>query len=314
MVSNLFKEVSIKTLMKRGKKVILPIIISEIKKGMCPADISKKYQIKKQTLQYYIRHLKKNNLIKREPTGKWEVLKQVSLSTKAHQTQKQIRGHAFNWKVKFKHNILWERRLKQSKIKYQLIGIKGSTPRIIFNNKKIWFTKTGLVIYEPKSFFSQSSFTSKSQAVWELDKTIKMLSRTLKIDLSSYLFTTSREHYAMIDNELAKQYNDRNEKIFIKRKDNSIWMWIDFSHGVNELENDEPTVNRQVQNWFNDMKKTRFEVTPTFLLQSINQVSQNQVMFDKNFQSHLEVINKLSQVVDELRQEISSLKNEKESI
>lgn len=300
--------------MKKDKKVILHLIISEIKNGKNLADISKNNNIKKQTLQYYIRGLVKNGIIEKQSYGVWKVLKEVSISSKAHQTKKQIRGHAFNWKVKFNHNILWERRLKDNNIKYQLIGIKGTTPRIIFNDKKIWFTKTGLVIYEPKSFFSQSSLTSKGQAVWELDKTIKTLSRTLKIDLSSYLFTTSREHYAMIDNELAKQYNDRKEKIFIKRKDNSVWMWIDFSHGINELENDEPLVNRQVQNWFNDMKKTKFEVTPTFLLESINQVTQNQLMFNTNFESHVDAIKTLSNAVKELQNEISRLKSENKNI
>jgi predicted transcriptional regulator len=300
--------------MKEDKKLILHLIISEIKKGKNPSKISKEHNIKKQTLQYYLRQLKQKGIIKKEGYGIWKVSKEVSISSKATKTQKQIRGHAFNWKVKFKHNILWERRLKDNNIKYQLIGIRGSTPRIIFNDKKIWFTKTGLVIYEPKSFFSQSSLTSKGKAVWELDKTIKALGRVLKIDLGTYEFKTSREHYGMIDNELARQYNDKGEKLYIKRKDGSSWMWIDLSHGINELENDEPIVNRQVQNWFNDMKKTKFEVTPTFLLNSINQVTQNQIMFDKNFQSHLEVIKNLNKAVLELREEISRLKNEKESL
>lgn len=294
--------------MKKGKKVILPIVISEIKQGNCPADISKKYDIKKQTLQYYIRYLKKEKIIEKEPTGKWKVLKEVSKTTKAHQTHKQIRGHAFNWKIRFKQQIDWKKRLEQNKIPFQTIGIANSTPRIIFNNKKIWFTKTGLVIYEPKSFYSESSFTSKGQAVFELDRTIKELGRKLSIDLSKYEFTTSREHYALIDNEIAKQYNDKGEKLYIQRENGTAWMWIDFSHGINELETDKPITNRQVQSWFNDMKKTNFEVTPTFLLSSINQVTQNQIMFDKNFQSHLEVINKLSQTVDELRKEIHKLK------
>lgn len=260
--------------MKRGKKVILPIILSEMRSGKCPADICKKYEIKKQTLQYYIRYLKNKGIIEKEPTGKWKVLKEVSLLTKASQTQKQIRGHAFNWKIRFKHEFDWKKRLEKANIKYQLIGIAGTTPRIIFNDKKIWFTKTGLVIYEPKSFYAASSFTSKGRAVFELDRTIKELGRKLNTDLSTYEFTTSREHYAMIDNELAKQYNEKGEKLYVKRKDGTTWMWIDFSHGINELENDEPIVNKQAQDWFNDMKKTKFEVTPSFLLESLNKVTQ----------------------------------------
>lgn len=299
--------------MKSKKDVILDLVISEISKGKNPSKISKENNITKQTLQYYLRELKSKGLIEKESYGVWKVTKEVSNSTKATKIEKQIRGHAFNWKVRFKYEIDWKRRLEENNINYQLVGIKTSTPRIIFNDKKIWFTKRGLVVYEPKSFFSQSSLTSKGQAVWELDKTIKMLGRTLKIDLGSYEFTTSREHYGQIKNELAKQYNDKGEKLYI-RDDKGIWMWIDDSHSLSELETNEPLTSRKVQTWYNDMKRTNFEVTPTFILNSLNQVTQNQLMFDNNFQSHLKVINRLSLAVDELRLEISRLKSEKNNL
>jgi predicted transcriptional regulator len=282
--------------MKRGKKVILPIVLSEIQEGKCPAQISKKYNIKKQTLQHYIRYLKKNEMIKQLPTGKWEVLKEVSLSTKAHETHKQIRGHAFNWRIRFKHEIDWKRRLNENKIPFQNIGIANSTPRIIFKDKKIWFTKTGLVIYEPKSFYSQSSFTSKGLAVFELDRTIKELGRKLSIDISSYEFTTSREHYGMIKNELAKQYNDKGEKLYI-RDDKGIWLWIDDSHSLSELEAGRPKESRGVQNWYNDMKKTNFEWTPTTIAANFNTVRELLELTTKKLnQSEQEIVNLKNQL------------------
>jgi len=296
--------------MKEEKKQRLLLIISEIKNGKNPAKISKEHQIKKQTLQNYLRQLKKMGCIQKEGYGVWKVLKEVLVSSKVTSLQKQIRGHAFNWKVKFKNEINWKRRLEKNNIKYQLIGINSSTPRIIFNNKKIWFTKTGLVIYEPQSFFSQSSFTSKGMAVWELDKTIKMLGRHLKIDLRTYQFTTSREHYGMIKNELAKQYNDKGEKLYII-DDKGIWMWIDFSHSIHELETNEPKNSRGVQNWYNDMKKTDFEVTPTFILNNMNGIQQNQLVFAENMESHINAIKILGKEVKGLSRTIKGLKRDK---
>jgi len=278
--------------MRSKKKVILHHIITAIKAGKNPSKISKELGLKKQTLQYYLRQLKESRQIEKQGYGIWKVLKEVKKTTKAHKIPKQIRGHAFNWKVKFKYKINWKRRLDNENIKYQLIGINKSTPRIIFNNKKIWFTKTGLVIYEPKSFYSASSFTSKGQAVWELDKTIKMLSKRLKIDLNGYLFTTSREHYGQIKNELAKQYNDKGEKLYI-RDDKGIWMWIDDSHSLSELETNKPETSKRVQDWYNDMKKTNFEVTPSFLLENSN---------------------KTLQMIQSLTKEISTLKQENQFI
>jgi len=294
--------------MKKRGELILHLIIDEIKKGNNPAKISKEHNIKKQTLQYYLRQLKNKGIITKEGYGTWRVQKEVSNSTKASSIKKQIRGHAFNWKVRFKSEIDWERRLKKNNLNFQYIGINNSTPRIIFNNKKIWFTKKGLVIYEPKSFFAENSITSKGLAVFELDKTIKELGRKLKIDLSSYQFTTSREHYGLIKNELAKQYNKKGEKLYI-RDDQGIWMWIDDSHSLAELENNEMITNKKVQDWYNDHKKHNFEVTPSFLLNSINKVTENQMMFNENFESHVEAIQTLSKTVNELREEIKTLRN-----
>jgi len=256
------------------KNFVLHLLISEIKAGNNPAEICKKHNIKKQNLQYYLRQLRDEGIVERVGYGVWKVVKEVKKTTKAHRTQKQIRGHAFNWKVRFKHEINWVERLEKFKIKYQLIGINSSTPRIIFQDKKIWFTKTGLVIYEPKSFFSQSSHTSKGMAVFELDSTVKALGRKLGISLDFYEFSTSREHYGQIKNELARQYNEKGEKLFI-RDDGGIWMWIDDSHSLSELETNKPITSKNVQDWYNDMKKTKFEVTPSFLLESLDKIVKN---------------------------------------
>jgi len=91
-------------------------------------------------------------------------------------------------------------------------------------------------------------------AVWELDSTVKMLGRALKISLEGYRFTTSREHYGMIKNEMARQYNDKGDKLFIS-DDEGIWLWIDDSHGLAELETNEPTNSRMVQGWITIWRK-----------------------------------------------------------
>jgi len=293
--------------MRRDKKVILHLIVSEIKKGKNPSKISEEHKIKKQTLQYYLRQLKKSGVIEKRGYGVWVVLKEVSKSSKAHKIKKQIRGHAFNWKIKFKHDIVWERRLKKQGIKYQLIGINKTTPRIIFNNKKIWFTKTGLVIYEPQSFFSRSSHTSKGMAVWELDKTIKMLGRALEIDLRGYRFTTSREHYGMIKNELARQCNNKGEKIYVSDNE-GIWMWIDDSHSLAELETNKPTISKNVQDWYNDHKKHNFEVTPSFILEGFDKLIKDRQYYAENNISHVKAIRILGATVKELRDEVRKLK------
>ena len=312
------KEVSKTSSFKQDKELTLYNIFLELKNGNSPAKISKKLNINKNTLQYYLRKLKKDNIIIKEGYGCWKVLKEVSKTTKASQKKcqnKEIRGHAFNWRVKFNDKIDWIRRLEKYGVKYKLIGINKSTPRIILNNKKIWLTKNGLVVYDAESFLSQSSDNSKGMAVFELDKTIKMIGRKLNIILDGYRFTTSREHYGIIKNVLAKQYNDKKEKLYI-RDDEGLWLWIDDSHSLKELETNEPRVNREVQNWWNDSKSTGFKVTPSFILEGMNntnqmisQVTSNQLMFNNNFESHVEAIKTLSSEVKRLGEVLTKLES-----
>lgn len=298
--------------MKRGKKFLLVHILDLIKEGKNPAQISKLLNISKQNLNYYVEKLKKLDCIEKKGYGVWEFkreIKEVKIrpkDTRIGKGKKEIRGHAFIWKIQFYKTIDWGEFIKKSSLNFQVIG-RGKVYRILFKNRKIWLTTKGMIIYEPMDYLGISSFQVKGTAVYEMDKLVKAILKTLKIKWTHYKFTTSREHYGIIKNELARQHNEKKEKLYIRGEDGDIWLWIDDSLSLGELENNEPVVNRQVQNWWNDKKAHGFKVTDTFLLNSMNQVTQNQIMFDKNFQSHLEVINKLGTAVDELRKEIKNL-------
>lgn len=65
------------------------------------------------------------------------------------------------------------------------------------------------------------------------------------------------------------------------------------------------------------MKESKFEVTPKFIVNSLNQVTSNQLMFNKNFESHVESIKSLgnaaqanSKTVEFLADVIKDLKDE----
>lgn len=257
--------------MQSTNKIELVQVFEALKAGLKPAEIAEKYNIPKTTLQYKLDVLKKKDIIKKVSYGVWEVVKKkydfdLGAGSLKVRKSKQIRGHAFIWKVRFKYKeIDWFKRLNKSKIKYQKIN-NGTVARIIFNNRKIWLTKKGMVVYEPLDFLGSSSFETKGTAVWELDQLIKEIGRQLQINLIPYKFTTSREHYALVKNSLAKQYNDKKEKLYVYAEDKGVWLWVDFSKGIHELENKDPTINRNVQNWYNDHLKHNFEVNSSFVL------------------------------------------------
>jgi len=261
--------------------------------------ICKDLGISKQNLYYHRKKLQELGFLKKDKSV-WIVLKskKEDLEHALNWKDKKIRGHAFIWKVKPIRNFEWKTILERKKIKYNLV--RGHTPRIFIDNKKIWLAKETIIVYETKSFYGKDAFESRKLAVFELMKTLQSLKNKLGVEFK-YLFMTTREHYGMIKNELARQVNDKGEKIIVRDYLDGEWLWVDDSTGMmGELETggkgftqDRASLNKGVQKWYNDMKKTKFQVTPTFLMESINKVTKNQQMFAQNMESHVGAVQKL---------------------
>lgn len=300
------------------KKLGLVQIISEMKAGLSPAKIAKKHKISKQTLDYSFGKLKALGCIEKVSYGVWKVLKEVpktpqgSIGGDSDFSKKPIRGHAFIWKIEFVQPYDWFKIIKaykKKKLKFGLI-CGGRVPRTILNNRKIWLTRKGLTIYEPLDFMGRSSFEVKGTAVYEMDRLIKSLIRELGLKFKRYRFSTSREHYGMVKNELARQYNARKEKMIVRGEDGTAWLWIDDSKGMEEMETNEPNVSRQVQNFWNDHKKHKFEATPSMVLGAIKKNAENLDYHAENMRSHVEAVRDLGAGVKELVKVINEMRKE----
>ncbi|MEA3414062.1 MAG: helix-turn-helix domain-containing protein [Nanoarchaeota archaeon] len=290
-------------------------ILTHLKNENNPKKISEKLNVSKQKIYYYTRVLKELGFIEKESYGKWIVKrsKKDDLEHALNWRDKKIRGHAFIWKVKQKRKYDWKLLLERNNLKYKLV--RGYTPRLFIKDKKVWLGKETITIYETKSFYGKDAFESRKYAVIELIEVMKELQRILGIKFK-YFFKPTREHFGMIKNELAQQLNRNKEKLIIRDDLDGEWLWVDDSTGMmGEFETggkgftkDRAELNKGVQGWWNEQKKTNFKVTPTFVLNAINGVTQNQIMFDNNFQSHLQVIKQLGEAVTELKEEVKKLK------
>lgn len=283
------------------KKFELGSIILGLEKGKKAKEIAKDLNISNSNLSYYLGKLKKDNLIKYKGNGIWQVQKLPPTPS----SKKKIRGHAFVWKIELKE-VNWKKYLDNSKINYKEQS-NGKVLRIFFLGKKVWLTKKGMIIYEPYNYWGFNSYEAKGKAVFNLDRFIKNLFFKLKLRELPYKFTTSREHFAIVKNELARQYNDRGEKMYI-RNDKGVWMWIDFSDGINELENNNVDINKMVQDFWNDNLKHNFKVTPTFILETMQGIQKNQMVFDENMSSHLEVLENIGIAITQLKEEVKKLR------
>lgn len=302
-------------------------IYSYIKNGMRPSIICTKLNISKQRLQYHLSSLKEYGFIRKIAYGTWIIIqefdkkkyKKSSLVTTNQLEQvkkKEVRGHAFIWKVKLPKISRWKKRkeiLDKLNIKFKPVGIHKN-PRIMLFERKIWLCENSIVIYEPSSFIADNAIESKKLAVFNLLRILNKIESKLKISLrinKNYKFKVSRQHYALMKNVLAIQCDKEGKKIKVYDAGN-LWFLIDNSYNLHEAE----TVNKDkgvpdnigLQRYFNSHRKTKFEVTPEFILTAMNGITQNQLVFDKNMSSHLKVLQDLSLAVDKLTKAVSKTK------
>jgi hypothetical protein len=283
--------------MKRVNHNFYFTLLDRLKKDTNLSKIQKEFNLSKQNLNYYLRKLQKDNIILNKGYGHWEVIDKVKIMPKGTlpKTKDSIRGHAFIWKVKLPNIPNWNDRiniLNKNKIPFKLVGLLKTTPRIIINKRKVWLGSKTLAIYDSNSFYAQNSIESRKYAVISLLETLYKLERKLKISLKPYNFNVSREHYGQIKNDLAIQHNRKGEKLHIY-DDGKEWLWIDDSESLGELETNNLINSKQVQYWWNDMKKHKFEVTPSFLMEQLKGLIQTQQMNADNIVKHQEVLDEM---------------------
>ena len=307
-----------KEVKKIVKEKFLLDILTSIKSGENPTSISKKLNIKKQNLNYYLRELKNKGLIQKIGYGVWEVKESTKVTN-------EVRGHAFMWKVRIPRNLLnWNNRiniLKDNGFNVKEIGIK-KIPRIIINDRKVWLGNKYIIIYEPESFFGETAKESRQLAVFQLKNILENLESKLKINLkenNKYYFKVRRSHYSLIKNNLAIQCNKNKEKIYVYDVE-GLWFCIDNSYNLDEAE----TLNKNacnnnlgMQEYFNSLKRTNFKVTPEFILDNFNKIAQIQLKeankwgeYAKHIESHTKAIKELSKGIKRLTKLVYSTKQE----
>lgn len=287
-------------------------ILNLLKQGLNPSKISKQLNIKLSLLSYYITKFKKLGIIKKVSYGTYEV--QNITSNTLTKKVKQIRGHAFIWTVKLNKKFNWLELLKNQEFKL----VRNKTPRIVVSNHKVWLGLKTITVYENKSFYANNSINSRKYAVISLIEVLDAIQSKLKINIRPYIFKPTREHYGMIKNDLARQYNRNNEKMIIKDDLEGEWLWIDDSESLGELETKNIVRSKQVQDWWNDNKRHDFKVTPSFLMESLSKLTNVQIesnrqllLYQEQNKEHLKLI-KLYQKEAELR--IKEIKKKKVSL
>lgn len=317
------KEVS-----KSTHKDISDLFVLEcLKQGLRPSKMCMKFGLNKKTLQYHLSSLKSKGMIKKVGYGVWEVSeqKEVSKSTKVarHQPvkssdffkQDSVRGHGFVFHFELPKNLRnWERRaelLAQAGIPFKQLRIFGGGQQVIFKNRKIWLTDKSILIYEKESFMAELASESQSKAISHFIGLLRGLEKHLQanLEINRCRFKVSRQHYALIKNALAKQYDDEGQKMACYTGE-GLWFLIDNSFNLHEAETVHPKTgvqdNKKVQDFFNGIKAYE-NFTPQFIIQTVGGVAANQELYARNIESHIKAIQDLGAGVTQYNQGIAEL-------
>lgn len=318
-------------------------IVSLIKKGLRPSKMCEVLGKKKTTLQYYLSSLKRGGFIKKIGYGTWIVTKDYdekevqniprvakhSLKNLNLLKPDSVRGHAFQFKIRLGEIRNWNRRTEifdKLGIKYKRL-MTGSTctgQRIGYRGRKVWLTNKTIIIYEKSSYMGENAKESRSYAIYGLISLIKGLERLLRANFKvngQYLFSVSRQHYALVKNALAKQYDREGKKLAVYNT-NGLWFVIDNSFNLHEAETLHPRTavndNEKVQDFFNGVKEHE-GFTPQFVVDSlaknsigIGQNVANLESYAVHLKAHVESVKQLGVGVEELTKIIKRMgKNNK---
>jgi hypothetical protein len=288
-----------------GKKDFYLRVLNEFKIDTNLTRIQKSLNLSKQNLNYYIARLCKLGFLENRGIGWYEVKKSSKKTTKYGMklSEDLTRGHAFIWTTPLE-NIppSWSDRisiLEKKKINFKLCGALKTTPRIKILGRKVWLCNNHLRIFdkEKASYYGNTAKESRANGFITALKIIRVLENKLGFRLNPNKITFVKEHYALIKNKLAIHHNENNIIMRVS-DDEGEWLLIDDSlEKGGEIETTGKNAFKThplVKEWWNDHKKTNFQVTSSFILETLYKQSKiiddlllttkNQVEFNKQGQ------------------------------
>jgi len=210
-------------------------ILQQLKHGNQPAKMLRELGIPKTTFQYYLKNLKDRGVISKLGYGTWGVVNEgilvknekceaVRIGMDSPQTNfsyflpDSVRAHAFVFTLKISEHLRnWSNEnrelfLSKNNINFTNLTVFGGGQRILLKGRKIWLTNKSVIVYEKSSYLAETAANAKSHAIYNFISLIKSLERLLHADFTEragrqYTFKVSRQHYALIKNALAKQYD-----------------------------------------------------------------------------------------------------------
>ena len=208
--------------------------------------------------------------------------------------------------------------LEIKKIDFKTIDMgTWKAKQIIIDNRKIWVNPKKLVIYMG-NYYADTPIEAYTLALDELKSLVHSIQSKLRIKLivgHSISFSVSRQHFALIKNEIAMKYNNEKKKLFVYDNENRLRLMVDDSLNLDELE----SVDKEKA--MNDAEKTREVLLdiiekPSYLPSTAKEIidkmaienlklaqetlktAQNFDLINKNIELHLDVLRNINKGIN----------------
>ena len=279
------------------QKEVLELLTKDF---LTPKKIALRRKTSIQAVYKTIKKLKNKGIINNSLQGV------VNIQPTIQPPQSQIRLHAteFNIKILYK-----DERYKRLLDKSNIIRFDGNTIRLF---------KDSLEVYMVNSIYADDEFKAEAKLIAYTQRFLQKIENDLKVIIikpRSQNIKIIRQHFAHTNNGLAKEYIKEGDKINIYTKDDGkLWFQIDNSFNLHEAETMHHETAKadmtKVREFFNDLRDNELP-NPSKMYEMLTMVAKNQVIFDKNMQSHIKAIQELANGMRKFNKQLDKLSQKK---
>jgi hypothetical protein len=206
--------------------------------------------------------------------------------------------------------------LELKNISYKTINMgTWNIKQIVIDNRKVWINPKKLILYMG-SYYSDIPLNAFIQALNELKSLVFKIQRMFNIKLikgNSIDFEVSRQHYSLIKNQLAKEYNKKKKKLYVYDTNNRLRLLIDNSLNLHEFEAVDNKLSKEdmekVQPYFLDVLEKEHYLPSNskemldILVKENLKLAQNFTAYNQNIKKHLKVLDSMDKTLKIIRGE-----------
>ena len=292
-------------------------ILNGISNFLTISDIAKHRKTSRQAIYKGIKILKEKGMIKKVGLA-WRLsgAGKKGLHSLMGFTHK-LRQHNLHVKIDVLESpVNWDKKRNQLiQLPYfnKRVSLKNNTYDLLsYGNIQIKTTSKSVIVKLP-TIFDQSVEGAVIQAMDIFYNKIPSIENLLKIKLikdQKCNITFISQEYAKLDDALAKIYKKNEQKLYVTDEHGELRFIADYSFAVNEFEAVHPNKAGDDMSATNPFLLDLAANPTTFseVREMITGITRNQLIFDRNMKSHLEILSKLGKAVDQLTDTIKKKK------